>query len=113
MKHPYIGKTVTVTVERPMGSYHPVYKSLYYPINYGYIAGILGGDGEGQDAYILGVDHPVATFTGRVIAVIYRTDDVEEKWVVAPEGVGFTREEIAAMTEFQEKYFKSVIEVFS
>ena len=111
--HAYLGKTVTVTVDRPLGACHPRYPGLVYPVNYGYLADVIGGDGEGQDAYILGVDHPVATFTGRVIAVIYRTDDVEEKWVVAPEGVDFTRGEIAAMTEFQEKYFKSVIEVFS
>lgn len=111
MGHRDIGRTVTVTVERPMGSYHPKHKNLYYPINYGYIEGIIGGDGEEQDAYILGVSAPVPTFTGRVIAVIHRADDVEEKWVVAPEGVDFTREEIIAMTEFQEKYFKSTVEM--
>lgn len=110
MKHAYIGRMVTVTVERPMGSCHPVHKSLYYPINYGYIEGIPGGDGEAQDAYIVGVDAPIAALTGRVIAVIHRADDVEEKWVVAPEGVSYTRAEIAALTEFQERYFDSSIE---
>ena len=40
----------------------------------------------------------------------YRADDREEKWVVAPEGVDFTREQIAALTDFQEKYFDSSIE---
>lgn len=29
-----IGATVTVTVDRPLGSYHPEYKDMYYPINY-------------------------------------------------------------------------------
>ena len=32
-----VGTTVTVTVDRPLGSYHPEYKDMYYPINYGYI----------------------------------------------------------------------------
>lgn len=61
-----IGKVVTVTVDRPLGSYHPKHKDIYYPINYGYIEGIMALDGEEQDAYILGVDIPVEKFTGTV-----------------------------------------------
>lgn len=45
-----IGKTVTVIIDRPLGSYHPKYKDTYYPINYGYIEGIVAQDGEEQDA---------------------------------------------------------------
>lgn len=104
-----IGKIVSVTVDRPLGSFHPKHPDIYYPINYGYIAGIMAPDGEEQDAYILGVDVPLQTFTGSVIAVIHRHNDVEDKWVVAPEGVVFTQEEIAARTYFQEQYFDSEI----
>lgn len=104
-----IGKKVTVTVDRPLGSYHPNHKDIYYPVNYGYIEGIIAPDGEEQDAYILGIDEPVETFTGIIIAVIHRNDDVEEKWVVAPEGVTFSKEEIWKQVEFQEQYFDSEI----
>ncbi|MBP3673988.1 MAG: inorganic pyrophosphatase [Oscillospiraceae bacterium] len=104
-----IGKTVTVTVDRPLGSYHPKHPDLYYPINYGYVAGIIAPDGEEQDAYILGVDIPIEIFTGTVIAIIHRYDDVEEKWVVAPEGTAYTKEEIEAAVHFQERYFDSEI----
>lgn len=104
-----IGQTVTVTIDRPLGSFHPKHPDIYYPINYGFIEGIMAPDGEEQDAYILGVDVPLQTFTGSVIAVIHRHDDVEDKWVVAPEGVIFTQEEIAARTYFQEQYFDSKI----
>jgi inorganic pyrophosphatase len=104
-----IGSIVTVTVDRPLGSYHPEHPELYYPINYGFIEGILAADGEEQDAYILGVYEPVAEFTGRVIAIIHRENDVECKWVVAPEGACFTREEIKELTLFQEQYFNSEI----
>ena len=65
-----LGTIVTVTVDRPMGSRHPRYPDLYYPINYGYISGTVAADGEEIDAYILGVDEPTDQFTGRVIAVI-------------------------------------------
>ena len=104
-----LGKLVTVTVDRPLGTYHPEYKDMYYPINYGYIAGIMAPDGEEQDAYILGVERAVQEFTGRVIAIIRRLNDVEEKWVVAPDGVTFTKDEIMEAVRFQEQYFQSEV----
>ena len=104
-----LGKTVKVIIDRPLGTYHPKHKDLYYPINYGYIEGIIAPDGEEQDAYVLGVDVPVREFEGRIIAIIKRFDDVEEKWVVAPEDMTFTKEEIMKQVEFQEKYFKTEI----
>ena len=104
-----LGKIVTVTVDRPLGSYHPKHKDIYYSLNYGYIPGIFANDGEEQDAYILGINEPVKEFTGKVVAIIHRFDDVEEKWVVAPEGASFTREEIAKLVAFQEQYFQTEI----
>ena len=104
-----IGAIVTVTVDRPLGSYHPEHKDMYYPVNYGYIKGITAPDGEEQDAYILGVDKPVSKFTGKVIAIVHRYNDVEEKWVVAPEGKVFSAEEIKEQIAFQEQYFQSEV----
>lgn len=104
-----IGKIVTVTVDRPLGSYHPEYKDMYYPINYGFVKGITAPDGEEQDAYILGVDKPVKEFSGRIIAILRRSDDVEEKWVVCPDGMSFTKDEIMSQIQFQEKYYQSEI----
>ena len=104
-----IGKTVTVTVDRPLGSAHPDYPEMIYPVNYGYIAGIMAPDGEEQDAYILGVPHPVEQFTGKIIAIVHRADDIEEKWVVCPPGQTYTGQEIAEMIRFQEQYFQSEI----
>lgn len=104
-----IGKTVRVVVDRPLGSYHPKHKDIFYSVNYGYIEGIMAPDGEEQDAYILGVDVPVKEFEGKIIAIIHREDDVEEKWVVAPENSIFTKEEIMDKVKFQEQYFKSEV----
>jgi len=104
-----IGKIVTVTVDRAMGTYHPEHLDMYYPINYGYIKGIMAPDGEEQDAYILGVEEPVNEFTGRIIAIIHRKDDIEEKWVVAPDEKVFSKEEIEMKIRFQEQYFDSEI----
>lgn len=104
-----IGRIVTVTVDRPLGSYYPEHKDMYYPVNYGYIEGIMAPDGEEQAAYILGVNEAVEKFTGTIIAIIHRNDDVEEKWVVAPEGMTFTKDEIVEQIHFQEQYFDSEI----
>lgn len=100
-----IGRIVTVTVDRPLGSYHPAYKNTYYPINYGYVEGVLTPDEEEQDAYILGVNQAVEKFTGKVIAIVHRNNDVEEKWIVAPDEMSFTEKEIREKIHFQEQYF--------
>ena len=106
-----IGKTVKVILDRPLGSFHPKHKDLYYQVNYGYVPDIIGGDGEEQDAYVLGVDTPLKEFCGKVIAVIHRLNDVEDKWVAAPAGMSFTKEEILQEVKFQEQYFKMEIEL--
>jgi inorganic pyrophosphatase len=104
----YIGKRVTVVMDRPMGSKHPDH-GIVYPINYGYIPDTLADDGEEQDAYVLGVFKPVERMAGVCIAIIHRADDVEDKLVVAPEGRQFTDDQIAALTEFQERHFDSTV----
>ena len=102
-----LGKIVTVKVDRPLGSFHPKFNDIIYPVNYGYIEGLYAGDLEEQDAYILGVDEPVSDFTGQVIAIIKREDDVEDKLVVANKC--FSKKQIYEMTYFQEQYFDSHI----
>ncbi len=98
-------RLVHVVVDRQLGSTHPKHSNIVYPVNYGFVPGIMGGDGEAQDAYILGADEPLSEFDGVVVAIIHRLDDDEDKWVVAPQGVSPTDEEILGKTEFQEKYF--------
>ena len=106
-----LGSTVTVVVDRPLGTCHPSHPDIVYPVNYGYVPGRMAPDGEEQDAYILGVDRPISAFTGQVIAIIHRWDDVEEKWVVAPEGMTFSKEQIEESVAFQERYFRSEVTV--
>ena len=104
-----LGKSVTVIVDRPLGTKHPNHKDIIYPINYGYIENLFAGDGEEQDAYILGIDKKVDIFRGTVIAIIHRLDDVEDKLVVAPNNKRFTSKEIMEEVHFQEKYFETEI----
>jgi 8-oxo-dGTP pyrophosphatase MutT (NUDIX family) len=106
-----MGKTVEVVIYRPIGYVHVTKGvTLHYTVNYGYIPGIQGGDGEEQDVYVLGISEPVARFRGRIIGAIRRRDDNEDKLVAAPEGMLFHQAEIAEATWFVEQYFDSSVD---
>ena len=105
-----LGKIITVTVDRKLGTAHPNHPDMIYQVNYGYIHGIFASDGEEQDAYILGIDEPMDSYKGEVIAIIHRKNDVEDKWVVAPCGTRYTAEQIYRQVAFQEQFFNVEIE---
>jgi inorganic pyrophosphatase len=104
----YIGQTLTIHIDRPLGSIHPRHGYIY-PVNYGYLPDVFSPDGEELDAYLLGVDPPVESFSGMCIAVIHRLDDDDDKLVIVPEGFSLTDDEIRTLTHFQEQWFVSVI----
>lgn len=56
-----------------------------------------------------GVFEPIEEFTGEVIAIIHRTNNDDDKLIVVPKGRTYTDDEIRVLTEFQERYFESVI----
>lgn len=108
----YLGKTVDIEIDRPIGFIHKKDNySLTYPINYGYIPGVIGGDGEELDVYLLGVSEPVKKYSAKIIGIVHRHNDTEDKLVAAPEGVDFTAEQISDQIRFQEQYYETHIEV--
>ena len=108
----FLGKTVDIVIDRPLGSFHPKYKSMVYSVNYGYIPNVFSDDREELDVYLLGVDVPVKTYRATIIAVIHRLNDIEDKLVASPEGMNFTADEIQKMVSFQEQYFVSETELY-
>lgn len=78
------GQIVHIMIDRPMNSYHPEHKELFYPVK---------------------------EFTGKVIAIIHRLNDVEDKWVAVPEDMTMTAQEIMEQVQFQEQYFETEIEM--
>lgn len=104
----YIGKLVEVKIDRPMGSKHPKH-GFIYPVNYGYIPNTVSGDGEEIDCYVLGTFEPIDEFEGKCIAVIHRTNDNDDKLIIVPKEKDYSDDAIRALTEFQERFFESII----
>lgn len=104
----FLGKEVVVKMDRPLGSKHPKH-GFIYTLNYGYIPNTVSGDGEELDAYVVGVHEPIEEYEGKVIAIIHRTNDNDDKLIVAPKNKDYTDDAIRAMTEFQEQFFESII----
>lgn len=99
----FLGKEVTVKIDRTLGSEHPKHGFLYL-LNYGYIPNTISPDDEELDAYVVGVFEPLEEFNGKVIAIIHRTNDDDDKLIVAPSNIDYSDEQITALTEFQERF---------
>ena len=104
----YIGQEIKIKVDRALGSLHPKW-GFKYEVNYGFVPGVISGDNEELDAYILGVDKPLEEFTGVCIAIVHRLNDNDDKLIVVPKGTTITDEEIMKKINFQEQFFKSKI----
>lgn len=105
----YIGKEVEVKIDRLLNSTHPKH-GFVYEVNYGFVPNTMAPDGEEVDAYILGVDAPLETYTGKCIAVIHRLSDADDKLVVVPHSFeSISDDDIRKATHFQEQFFDSKI----
>ena len=104
----YLGKIVKIKIDRKLGSKHPKY-NLIYPLNYGYVPNTISGDLEELDAYLLGVFEPLDEYEGKCIAIIKRIDDNDDKLIIVPKDREYSNEQIEALIEFQERFFKHKI----
>lgn len=104
----YLNKDVTINIDRKLGSLHPKHGFMYM-LNYGYIPNTKSPDGEELDAYLLGVYEPVDTYEGKVIAIIKRINDDDDKLIVVPKDKDYTDDQINALIEFQERFFEHII----
>ena len=104
----YLDKEVSVKVDRKLGEKHPSFDFIY-PVNYGYIPNTLSEDGEEIDAYILGAFSPINEFIGICKAIVCRYDDNENKLIIVPSDKNYSIEQMEALLEFQERFFKHKI----
>ena len=104
----FLGKKVSIEIDRPLGTRHPKHGFMYM-LNYGFIPNTISDDGEELDAYLVGEFEPIKESSGKVIAIIHRTNDDDDKLIVSKDGKDYSDDAIRALTEFQEKYFESII----
>lgn len=102
----WLGKVVDIEFDRPVG-YQAKPEHNPYPINYGFINNIYSLDGAEVDCYYLDSNEPLKQATGKVVAVVKRYDDIENKLVVSNEN--HSEEEIKGAIDFIEQYFDSII----
>lgn len=97
-----LGKYVRVRVTDPMSSFDGADSSVR-GLNYGTVESGLDPHHPVKGAYIMGVNHKVRIFEGRVIAVIKRKNEKGVSLVVAPKSKRFIVHEIEDAVAFAEK----------
>ncbi len=96
-----LGKYVRVRVTNPIRSVNRQF-GFVYQLNFGAIEGKKRYDSVSSGAYIMGINHPVRTFDGRVIAAIKRNDGSPTVYVVAPKSMRFISYQIEDAIAFAE-----------
>lgn len=96
-----LGKYVRVRVTNPIRSVNRQF-GFTYQLNFGAVEGKKRYDTVSSGAYIMGINHPVRTFDGRVIAIIKRNDGSPAVYVVAPKSMRFISYQIEDAISFAE-----------
>lgn len=96
-----LGKYVRITVTNPIHSQNRQY-GFEYLLNYGVVEGGKHFDNSILGAYIMGINHPIRNFDGRVIALIHRKNPEATLLVVAPKSMEFIDNQIQEAVSFAE-----------
>lgn len=105
-----LNKKITIEIDRPIGTLHPKRENVYYPINYGFVPGLMGGDDEEQDVYVIDSNVVKTSSEVKIIGIVIRLNDVESKWIgVEDEKLSYTINEIESIINFQEQYYEVII----
>ena len=96
-----LGKTVKVRVTKPC-NYYELRTGIRYIINYGHAEVQNDKKSFVLGAYILGVNHPVRVFEGKIIAVLHYNNSRRSVLVVAPKNMRRIDYEIRDVLEFNE-----------
>lgn len=97
-----LGTYVRVRVTNPIHSLNRQF-GFTYQLNFGVIEGKKRYDSNAYGAYIIGVNHPVRTFDGRVVAVLRRNDNSTPVYIVSPKNIKFICHQIEDAVAFAEK----------
>lgn len=97
-----LGKYVRVHITQPIDSFNKQY-GYRYTMNFGTFKEKSLPESMTMKAYIMGINHPVKNFDGRVIAKIRRKSSVA--YVVAPKRMRFIENQICdALSPMEKRY---------
>jgi inorganic pyrophosphatase len=91
-----------LVLDRPRGTAHPRYPDLIFPLDYGYLAGTSGGDGQGIDVWRGSADH--TDLVAIVCTVDMKKRDAEYKLIV-----GATGDDLRTIEAFHSGRYQSSI----
>lgn len=101
----YLGKNVTVIVDRPYGSLD-LRSDGEMTCNCGYVQQpVTMEDNDDIEARIVGIYEPRESFTGTVIGIIYHKEDSHMHLIVAPPAWTINRNEIITQIGMVEQYY--------
>ena len=92
-----LGKYVRVRVTNPIGSDSET--GYTYPLNFGSVYSY-----ENQNAFIMGIHHPVRNFDGRVIAIMSKKKSQKFIWIVAPKSTRFIINDIKKYINLEKDF---------
>ena len=95
-------KSSEIVIDRPKGTAHPRYPDLIFPLDYGYLKGTTGGDGDGIDVWQGTAAH--RKLTAIVCTVDMKKRDAEYKLII-----GCTDAEIGIIEKFHNGRYMSCI----
>jgi inorganic pyrophosphatase len=95
-------KSSEIVIDRPSGTRHSRYPDLIFPLDYGYLKGTTGGDGDGIDVWKGTAGHH--KLTAIACTVDMKKKDAEIKLII-----GCTDEEIAIIEKFLNGFYMSAI----
>lgn len=105
-----LNKKMKIEIDRPIGTLHPKRENIYYPINYGFVPGLMGGDDEEQDVYVIDSKVNSKRTEVKIIGIVMRLDDIESKWIgVESDNFKYSRSDIKSIINFQEQYYEIFI----
>jgi inorganic pyrophosphatase len=93
-----------LVLDRPKGTAHPRYPALVFPLDYGYLDGVTGGDGGGVDVWRGSADH--ADLVAIVCTVDMKKKDAEYKLII-----GATEQDLRTIEAFHNGLYQSGIVV--
>jgi inorganic pyrophosphatase len=91
-----------IIIDRPKGTAHPRYPDLIFPLDYGYLKGTTGGDGDGIDVWL-------GTAGRRKLTAIASTVDMKNRDAEIKLSIGCTEEEIMFIKKCHNNMYVSCI----